>query len=347
MNGELAYQSTQFNKYYNDYLAQKNATMHLNHKPGEILQVDWAGDTASVVDTDTGEIIKAYVFVAALPYSGYTYVEAFPSMNEECWISAHVNAFSFFGGVAKILQCDNLKTGVEKHSRNEVRLNKSYNEMAEHYNTAVIHCRVKSPKDKAMVEGTVGVISTFIIASLRNRRFLSFRELNDAISERLYEFNHKPFQKRDGSRSSEFEEEKLFLTPLPKRHYELSTWKIATVGPNYHISIDKMNYSVPYEYIKHKVDVRITKGVIEVFYSGNRICSHARLYGRANQYSTMEAHMPEKHQQYVQWRRTIILNALSKKHHLQNPEPVLRILNITLTELLTKHKWRDLRHATT
>ena len=301
MNGELAYQSTQFNKYYNDYLAKKNATMHLNHKPGEILQVDWAGDTASVVDTDTGEIIKAYVFVAALPYSGYTYVEAFPSMNEECWISAHVNAFSFFGGVAKILQCDNLKTGVEKHSRNEVRLNKSYNEMAEHYNTAVIPCRVKSPKDKAMVEGTVGVISTFIIASLRNRRFISFRELNDAIAERLYEFNHKPFQKRDGSRSSEFEEEKLFLTPLPKRHYELSTWKIATVGPNYHISVDKMNYSVPYEYIKHKVDVRITKGVIEVFYGGNRICSHARLYGRANQYSTIEAHMPEKHQQYVQW----------------------------------------------
>lgn len=202
INGELPYQSTQFNKYYNDYLAKKNATIHLNHKPGEIIQVDWAGDTASVVDTDTGAIIKAYVFVAALPYSGYTYVEAFPSMNEECWISAHINAFRFFGGVAKIIQCDNLKTGVEKHSRNEVRLNRTYNEMAEHYNTAVIPCRIRTPKDKAMVEGTVGVISTFIIAALRNRRFLSFRELNAAIAERLYEFNHKPFQKREGSRSS-------------------------------------------------------------------------------------------------------------------------------------------------
>ncbi|MBR6289892.1 MAG: IS21 family transposase, partial [Clostridia bacterium] len=94
----------------------------------------------------------------------------------------------------------------------------------------------RSPKDKAFVEGTVGVISTFILAALRNHRFLSIGELNDAILERLYEFNHKPFQKRNGSRASEFEEEKTFLRPLPPCPFELSTWKIATVGPNYHIT---------------------------------------------------------------------------------------------------------------
>lgn len=91
--GETPYQSTQFNKYYSEYLAKTNATMHLNHKPGEIMQVDWAGDTATVVDTDTGEAIPAYVFVATLPYSGYSYVEAFFSMNQECWTAAHVNAY--------------------------------------------------------------------------------------------------------------------------------------------------------------------------------------------------------------------------------------------------------------
>ena len=172
---------------------------------------------------------------------------------------------------------------------------------SEHYNTAVIPCRVRSPKDKAMVEGTVGVISTFILAALRNRQFLSLSELNEAIFEKLEEFNHKPFQKKDGSRALLFEEEKPFLQPLPPRPFELATWKVATVGPNYHISVEKMNYSVPYEYIRQKVDVRVTRNTVEVFFGGNRICSHVRLYGRANQYSTTEAHMPPNHRQYSQW----------------------------------------------
>lgn len=124
--GEIPYQSTQFNKYYADYLAKSNATMHLNHKLGEVMQVDWAGDIASVIDTDTGEIIPAYVFVATLPYSGYSYVEAFFSMNQESWTTAHVNAYKYFGGVTRTIQCDNLKTGVQKHGKDEVVLNKSY-----------------------------------------------------------------------------------------------------------------------------------------------------------------------------------------------------------------------------
>lgn len=126
-------------------------------------------------------------------------------------------------------------------------------------------------------------------------------ELNDAIAERLETFNHKPFQKRDGSRTTAFEEEKPFLRSLPEHPFELSEWKVAAVAPNYHISVDKMNYSVPYEYIKQKVDVRITGSTIEVFFDGHRICSHRRLYGHANQYSTNEAHMPPNHQKYLQW----------------------------------------------
>ncbi len=320
--GEIPYQSTQFNKYYNDFLGTKNATMHLNHKPGEMMQVDWAGDTASVTDTDTGEVISADVFVATLPFSGYSYVEAFFSMNQECWTMAHVNAYRYFGGVARIIQCDNLKTGVDRHGRNEVILNQTYRELAEHYGTAVIPARVRTPKDKAMVEGTVGVISTFILAALRNNQFLSLLELNTAIRERLETFNHKPFQKRDGSRAAAFEEEKPFLLPLPPRPFELATWKVATVGPNYHISVENMNYSTPYEYIKQKVDVRITKGTVEIFFDGNRICSHPRLTGRANQYSTVEDHMPPNHQQYIQWNSERFIQWAAKIGH--NTETVIR-----------------------
>mgnify|MGYP001097377086 CR=1 FL=1 len=299
--GEIPYKSTQFNKYYSDYVNKTKATMHIHRKPGEIMEVDWAGQTAEIIDTDTGEIINAYVFVAALPYSGYAYVEAFLSQNQESFITAHVNTYNFFGGVTRILVPDNLKTGVEKVSRSETIINKTYQEMAEHYGTAVIPARVRAPKDKSTVEGTVGIISTWIPAAIRNQQFLSLRELNLAIREKLQIFNNKSFQKKDGSRAILFADEKPFLLPLPPRAFELAAWKIATVQYNYHISVDNQNYSVPFEYIKQKVDVRVTKNVIEVFFDGNRICSHPRLYGRSGQYSTLESHMPPDHKKYVQW----------------------------------------------
>ena len=299
--GEIPYQLTQFKKYYRDFVVSTKATMHIGRKPGEIMEVDWAGQTATIIDTDTGEAIDAYVFVAALPYSGYSYVEAFLSQGQESWITAHVNAYSFFGGVTRILVPDNLKTGVDKVTRSETIINKTYQEMAQHYGTAVIPARVRAPKDKSTVEGTVGIISTWILAVIRNQQFLSLNELNAVIKEKLHIFNDKPFQKKDGSRASLFADEKPFLLPLPPRAFELATWKIATVQYNYHVSIDSQNYSVPYEYIKQKVDVRITKNVVRVFFDGNRICSHPRLYGRLGQYNTLEAHMPPNHQKYVSW----------------------------------------------
>jgi hypothetical protein len=195
----------------------------------------------------------------------------------------------------------NLKTGITKNTRDELVINRSYREMAEHYGTAIIPARPRAPKDKAAVEGTVGVVSTFILAALRNQQFLSLSELNEAVWDRLYGFNHKPFQKKNGSRASAFEEEKLFLLPLPGHPFELATWRIATVQYNYHISVDTQNYSCPYEYIKQKVDVRMTRSTVEIFFDGNRIASHPRLYGRPNQYCTLEAHMPPDHLKYIQW----------------------------------------------
>ena len=137
-NGELPYQSTQFNKYYADFVHKTKATMRLEHKPGETMQVDWAGQTAHIVDTDTGEQLDVYLFVAVLPYSGYAYTEAFLDMKQDAWITAHVNAYRFFGGVTRILTPDNLKTGVIKNTKDETVVNKSYQEMAEHYGTAII-----------------------------------------------------------------------------------------------------------------------------------------------------------------------------------------------------------------
>jgi hypothetical protein len=174
--------------------------------------------------------------------------------------------------------------------------------MAEHYGTAVIPARVRKPKDKPNAEGAVGVISTWILAALRHQQFFTLSELNAAIREKLDTFNRNPFQKKTGSRLTVFlEEEKQALQPLPVSTYELAFWKVAIVQFNYHVAIEKMHYSVPYEYIKHPVDVRLTRKVVEVFYQNHRICSHPRLYGPEGQYSTSTEHMPEDHQKYLQW----------------------------------------------
>jgi transposase len=302
LNNETPLMYSQFCYHYQKFAEKKHATMHILRKPGEQIEVDWAGQTASIINDETGEIIPVYIFVSVLAYSQYAYVEAFLSRDQESWIAAHVNMYQFYGGVSKILVPDNLKTGVERSDWYDPKINKTYHEMAEHYDTVVIPARVRKPQDKPNAEGTVGIISTWIIAALRNQQYFRLSELSRDIHEKLEVFNRKPFQKKEGSRLSIFlEQEKAFLLPLPKTPYELATWKIATVQINYHIAVEKMNYSVPYEYIHQKVDVRITRQVIEVFFNNHRICSHPRLYGYPGQYSTLDIHMPTDHQAYVQW----------------------------------------------
>jgi len=197
---------------------------------------------------------------------------------------------------------DNLKTGVDRIESGSIVINRTYQEMAEHYGTAILPARVRHPKDKPGVEGTVKTVSTWILSALRNHKFFTLADLNAEIKVRLKSFNERPFHKKEGSRYSVFlGEEKLFLTPLPASHFEPSQWKVATVQFNYHIEVEKMHYSVPYEFIKEAVDVRLTKNVVEIFYHQKRIASHVRLTGRPGQYSTLQIHMPEDHQKYLEW----------------------------------------------
>lgn len=302
-NGDEPLMYSRFCYYIQQEEQKHRATMHINRKPGEQIEVDWAGDTASIIDPDTGEILKAYVFVGVMTYSQYTYVEAFLDMKQKSWINAHVHMYEFFGGVTRILVPDNCKTAVvHNNSWNDQLINETYQEMAEHYGTAIIPARVRMPKDKPNAEGMVRNISTWITAALRDEQFFSLADLNSAIRDKLKLFNSKLFQKKDGSRLSLFlGEEKPLLAPLPATRFELTDWRTATVQFNYHISIDRMLYSVPYAYIKKKVDVRVSDTTIEIFYDHNRIASHHRIYGRPGQYSTIVEHMPQDHQKYLEW----------------------------------------------
>lgn len=303
LNGDEPLMYSQFCYHIQQDEQKRRASMHINRKPGEQVEVDWAGDPAHIIDPDTGELTEASIFVAALSYSQYAYVEAFMNEKQQAWITAHIHMYDYYKGVSRILVPDNCKTAVN-HNKDwyTPKLNTTYHEMAEHYGTAIIPARVRKPKDKPNAEGIVGNISTWIVAALRNEQFFSLAELNASIREKLEEFNKRDFQKKEGSRSSLFHNEEFpFLLPLPATPYELADWKQATVQFNYHISIEGMLYSVPYEYIKRKVDVRITEKIIEVFYNHNRIASHKRLFGRKGQYSTIVEHMPPDHQQYLEW----------------------------------------------
>ena len=281
-NGEEPLMYSQFCYHIQQDEQKRRATMHINRKPGEQVEVDWAGDPATIVDPNTGEIIKAYIFVGVMTYSQYAYVEAFLDMKQRSWINAHIHMYEYFGGVARILVPDNCKTAVVHNGGfKDQQINETYQEMVEHYGTAIIPARVRAPKDKPNAEGTVGNISTWITAALRDEQFFSLAELNQTIRDKLELFNQRLFQKKEGSRRSLFlGEEKPLLAPLPATRFELSDWKTATVQFNYHISVDGMLYSVPYEYIKKKVDVRVTDTTIEIFYNHNRISSHRRLKER-------------------------------------------------------------------
>ena len=303
-SGDEPLMYSQFCEYIRKDEQKRRATMHIPRKPGEQIEVDWAGVPAHIIDPDTGEITDCWLFVGVLTYSQYTFVEAFMNERTGNWIKAHVHMFEFFGGVTPMLVADNCTTAVDHKKSNWYTpvLNTTYHELAEHYNTAILPARVRRPKDKPNVEGSVGKISTWITAALRNEQFFSLAELNEAIRKKLAAYNARQFQKKECSRLSLFlGEEQPLLASLPAAPFELAEWKQATVQFNYHISVDGMYYSVPYQYIKDKVDVRATDSTIEVFYNHDRIASHRRLYGRAGQYSTVTAHMPEDHQKYLEW----------------------------------------------
>ena len=301
--GEQPLMYSQFCYYIQQDEQKRRATAHIPRKPGEQIEVDWAGDPAYVTDPDTGEAIEAKVFVGVLTYSQYAYVEAFPDEKTPSWIKAHVHMFEFFGGAAKILVPDNTRTAVNHRGDWYTQeLNTTYHELAEHYGTAIIPARVRKPKDKPNVEGNVGHVSTWIIAALRNEQFFSFEELNEAIRSKLERYNASKFQKKDGSRLSLFkEEESPLLIPIPSTPYELAEWKEATVQYNYHVAFDNMFYSVPAEHLGEKVNLRITDNTVEVFAGQNRIASHSRLYGRKGQYSTEPEHMPAEHRELFEW----------------------------------------------
>jgi transposase len=295
------YQYTQFCRHYRAWQGRLDLVMRQEHRAGEKLFVDFPGMTLPIVDPDTGAVWQAELFVAVLGASSYTYAEAFASQALPDWIAGHVGAFEAFGGCSAIIVPDNLRAAVSQAHRYEPDLNPTYAEMAAHYGAAVIPARAGKPRDKAKAESGVLVAERWILAALRRRTFFSLAEANAAIAERVAWLNARPFTKLPGSRRSMFAAlDRPALRPLPAQRYEYATWKTAKVNIDYHVEIERHWYSVPYQLVGQRCDIRVTAGIVEVLHKGRRVASHRRSTERGR-FTTLAEHMPEAHRRHAEW----------------------------------------------
>jgi transposase len=289
------WQYSAFCARYERWRATQTAVLRQHHAPGEKLFVDYAGHTIPIHDRHGGPLRQAQIFVAVLGCSNYTYAEATDTQQLPDWLGAHVRAFAYFGGVPAAVVPDNLRPAVTRAHRYEPVLNPSYQDLAEHYQIAVLPARVRKPRDKAKVETGVLIVERWILARLRHRTFFSLGELNTAIRALLEDLNTRPFKKLEGCRRSRFLAlEQQALKPLPARPYEYAFWRRAKVHPDYHIEVIRAYYSVPYALISTQVDVRVGAHAVEVFHQGTRVAIHPRLH-RRGQRSTLPEHRPAGH----------------------------------------------------
>lgn len=280
---------------YARWRSSRDLVLRQQHTPGEKLFLDYAGQTAEVIDRHSGEIRSAQIFVAVLGASSYTFAEATWTQTLPDWLGSLRRVLEFIGGVPAILVPDNLRSAVSKASRYEPEINPAFQDFAEHYGTAVVPARVRKPRDKAKVEVGVQVVERWILARLRHRQFFSLGELNAAIAELVHELNARPFKKRDGCRASLFAElDQPALKPLPLHAYDYGEWKKARVHLDYHVDVGRHYYSVPHTLVGQTVDVRLTATVVEIYRRGQRIALHIRSDRRGG-YSTVPEHRPERH----------------------------------------------------
>jgi len=307
---------SQFNYYFARWKAQVSPTMRMDHKAGDKMYVDFAGDKLSIIDKQTGEVQSVEVFVAILGASQLTYVEAVMSQKKEDFIGACEGALVYYGGVPAAIVPDNLKSAVTKSSKYEPVLNEAFADFAQHYSTTILPARAYKPRDKALVENAVRIIYTRIYTKLRGHDYFTLEELNVAIILALEEHNNALLTGRNYSRRQQFEEvERIALASLPPLRYELKKELYVTVMKNGHVSLnaDKHYYSVPYRFIGKKVKLMYSRNVVEIFYHYESIATHKRLKSPYN-YTTDKDHLASAHRFVSDWTPERFLSWASGIH---------------------------------
>jgi transposase len=301
------YSYSQFCDRYLHWLKKQKRSMRQSHKAGEKLFVDYAGQTMPIVCASTGEVRFAQIFVAVLGASNYTFAEATYSQKLPDWLGSHVRAFEFFGGVPQLVVPDNLRSGVKQACRYEPELNPAYQQLAAHYNVAVVPARPYKPKDKSKAEVGVQITERWILARLRHQTFFSLAELNLCIRALLEEMNNRPFKQLTGSRREWFESlDKPVLVPLPQHPYHYTQIKTAKVNIDYHVQFDQHHYSVPHHLVGEKVELHVSDNVVAIHFHNKAVTHHVRKHYPGT--STEPGHMPERHAKHLQWTPGRLLN---------------------------------------
>lgn len=306
------YNYSQYCHHFNEFIKKREVVMHLEHRAGETIMIDFAGKKISYVDPESGELIPCHVFVAVLPHSGLIFCYAVHSQNTYEFISCINAMLKYFGGVTLVIICDNLRTAVTRPSRYEPVFTEMCNQLSEYYCTSFAATRPYKPRDKAMVERAVRIVYTNIYAPLRNQVFTSVRELNQAIAVQLNKLNDKRYKGSPYSRRQLFEQyEMALLKSLPAEAFSPKKAVVATVQRNYHIQLseDHRYYSVPYAYAGKKVKVLYDNKTLEIYYDHSRIAVHIRT-SAGRSYTTIREHMPSNHQNAMNikgWTRADML----------------------------------------
>ncbi|SDF26133.1 Integrase core domain-containing protein, partial [Pricia antarctica] len=297
------YGYTQFLEHYRRKYAKIKGSMKLEHEAGKEMFIDYAGKKLHIVDRETGELLPVEVFVAILPNSQYTYVEACKSQKRGDLIGSCENALHFYGGVPKAIVSDNLKSAVSRASKYEADINRGFKDFARHYDCVINPARGYSPQDKALVENAVHLAYQRIYYPLREMTFFSLEDLNREIGRLLERYNDLLFKRKEASRLELFQSvERAYLKPLPAARYEIKEYcrgKVQKMGYVY-FSPDKSYYSVPYRYIGRETAIHYTKNMVEVHYNRQRIALHPR-NGSKGSYNTKKDHLSSTHRYYSDW----------------------------------------------
>jgi transposase len=305
---QTGYGYSRWCELYRSWEKRLSPTMRQVHPAGERLFVDYAGQTVEVVDAGTGELRQAQVFVAVLGASNYTYVEATPTQRGPDFIASNVRALAFFAGVPAALVPDQLKSAVTVASRYEPGVQRTYEELARHYGTAVVPARPRRPRDKAKVEVAVQIAERWIVARLRHETFFSLDALNERIDELLVELNDRKMRRYGVSRRELFDRlDRPALRPLPGAPFIYAEWKKARLNIDYHVELDHHYYSAPHPLVHEVLEGRLTSTTVELFHRGERVASHARSYKRGG-HSTLAEHMPKAHQKHLEWSPSRIVD---------------------------------------
>ncbi len=302
------YRYTQFCNIYRRWLARRGLTMRQIHRAGEKLFVDYSGKKPTLLDPASGELMQVELFTAVLGASNYTYLEATRTQQLPDWIGSHVRTFAALGGVPDALVCDQLKSGVALSCRYEPGLQRTYDELAQHYGTVILPARPAHARDKAKVEVGVQVAQRWVLARLRHETFTTLEALNARIATFRDELNGRRMRLYQASRRELFEQlDRPALRPLPAEAFMYGEWKVARVNIDYHVELHGHYYSVPHTLVHELVDVRATATTIEIFSRGQRIASHPRSDVRGR-HTTLTAHMPKAHQRHVEWTPSRIID---------------------------------------